>query len=128
MHIKDLINNNEIDYFQNLVDAYKSAVSQYTFRNTDELRKFLVIVDIAVKHLKSNHDNLSDYWKAFTIIMLKKLLEKLIDDTDIINYIEEFLEYHKSHYAVYVDDLAWSSSDFDRDYGFVMKFVNNYKV
>jgi len=82
-----------------------------------------VIFNICVDYLQGSHGATSAEWKAWSVLLIKKLFEedKLKKEADIHLIIDEFIEYKEKEYKSYCDDII-SVSDYDRDIGFMYRF------
>jgi hypothetical protein len=134
MPITDLINKfNELSADERKILRDKYAYILEPYANLESHLPILsFIIDIAIKYLKENYDVVLPYWKAFIVLVIVKLYfnKKLIFIEDITTTINNFLIYHNTNYQNYIDNLAYSINDYDRDLIFVSGFIskNNLDV
>lgn len=84
-----------------------------------------VIIEIAVNHLQEKHTDLPIDWKSWSIVVLKNKYFKgfVHKEEDIPGMIDVFIKHFKDEYAEYIQQLGMSASEFDRDYGFVCRYM-----
>lgn len=82
-----------------------------------------VIIDICVTYLQGSYGAVDADWKAWSVILIKKLFEanKLKKEADIPVIIDEFLEYKVNEYKKYCTNTV-SVNDYERDCHFMYKF------
>jgi len=82
-----------------------------------------VIIDICVDYLSGSHGANNADWKAWSVVLIKKLFEAdmLNKEADIPVIIDEFLEYKVNEYEKYCADTV-SITDYDRDCHFMYRF------
>ena len=123
--ISDL-SSEELEILRNLVEKYKDLV-QYVHHNY--AHEFTYVLHLGIEHINEKHNNLSVDWKAWSILLLKIMVEqKLITNKSqeihkISDIIDEFVKFYESEYSNYKKNIV-SVSDFERDRGFVYMFVN----
>ena len=123
----DLINKinglvkNDVDSVQAIVNKYTSVL-QGTLPEKN-IPYLAVIINTCVHHLNDKHKDLDADWKAWSVLLIKKLFEdnKLKKEEDIHLVIEEFLEYKEKEYEKYCKNII-SVTEYDRDRGFLYKF------
>lgn len=83
------------------------------------------IIYLGVNYINNNKIKLSIEWKAWSIVVLKHLFikGKILKEDDIVNIINDFIGYYKQDYENYCEDII-AATEFDRDYGFVLKYIN----
>lgn len=126
MHMTDLTNNN-FEELNKLVNQYTSLLEVIKINNSDEIYKFVSIIDFSIKYIKENYNNLSKEIKSWTVVAVKKMfLLKNITIKDAQKIIDDFISYWKTHYKEYCSETI-SSNDINRDQGFVFNFILKYK-
>jgi len=128
----DLINRvdewieTDIEKVQELVNKY-SSVLQGTLPEKN-ISYLAVIINTCVHFLNENHPDLEPDWKAWSVLLIKKLFEddKLEKEEDIHLIIEEFLEYKEKEYEKYCKNII-AVTEYDRDRGFVYRFFDKKK-
>lgn len=122
-----------MDFFNRTADEVNALIQKYS--NLLELIKeqqyipyLAVIIDIGIKHIKENHNDLSVNWKAWAMVYLKNRFfkGKINNELDVRNSIDVLVNYYNDRYGDYVNNIGFSVSDFDRDHGFVSYFKENY--
>jgi len=121
----DLINKIQkigVDEIEKL--KFKYEFLKEIFNDINIIPYLLVVIDIAVNHVKKNHDELTSDWKAWSIVVIKSLYinGKIKKEKDIPIIIDDFIEYQKQEYQNYCDDII-AATEFDKDYGFVLKYI-----
>jgi len=118
-----------IDLTNKTIDEVNGLIQKYA--NVLELIKpqyqpfMAVILDIAITHVKTNHPDLPLDWKSWSIVYLKNKYFKgrVHKEEDIPGIIDEFIKHYKDNYAEYIQQLGMSASEFDKDYGFVCRYM-----
>lgn len=114
----------DLELTQEMIDKHRSALTECKFQTSDDLRMLIKIVEIAVNHIKDNHDDLPVDVKAIVIVFIKKISKKLVNVNDVTKQIDDYIKYREKNYDKYSSELVWSASDYDRDYGFLMQYLN----
>lgn len=80
---KKIKNLNNIE----LIEKYGDLIQyvHYEYAN-----KFAFILEIGINHIKNNHNDLPANWKAWSMVLLKKMIEQKIEIVDIPKLINEF--------------------------------------
>lgn len=128
-HMTDLTNNidklfkDKPEYIQKLINEYKSVLEGTLPK--ENIPYLAYIYHVSIKFINSLHSDLSKDWKAWSVVVIKNLFldNKILKETDIPNIIEDFLGYHKQEYENYCNDII-AATEYDRDYGFVLKYIN----
>lgn len=117
------LTNKSIDEINGLIQKYASVLE--LIHQREQIPYLAYIIDIAVNHIKEKHNYLSIDWKAWSVVVIKKLFldKKINNESDIIKSIDDFIEYQKNEYQNYLNDLAMFTSEYDRDLGFVWGYV-----
>jgi hypothetical protein len=116
------LTNKTVEEVNALIQKYASVLELIK----PQYQPFLaVIIDIGVQYVKTNHNDLPLDWKTWSIVVLKNkyFKGKVHKETDIPNIIAEFIQCYKDNYAEYIQQLGMSASEFDRDYGFVCRYM-----
>ena len=129
----DLTNKNIKDLTQEELEFLKQLVNKYTdfikYIHDKHKNNFAYILHIGIEHINGSHDSLENDWKAWSMVLLKNMVEENLFDVDIPYMvkvpavIDEFIEYYNTEYKKYCKDII-SANDFDRDRGFVYSFLN----
>jgi hypothetical protein len=93
-------------------------------RTVIDAQLFAIMLDVAIKYLQENHKDLNSDWKAWSVIVLKKQFKKIRTEEDIKKTINNFIEYYQNEYQNFIDDLGMFASEYDRDLGFVSRFLH----
>lgn len=119
----DLTNKN----INELINKHLHLIQDLKKENIPEMA---YIIEIAIEHIQSNHHSLFTDWKAWLIIVLKKLQEKnkLNSKKDIINHIDNFVKFKKENYDNYVIDIAMFTNEYHRDYPFIVKYLKTIGI
>lgn len=119
--VDDLIKNND-KLINEAINNFSPVLDKVKYKN--DIPYLSYIIYLSVDYIKNN-DNLSKDWKAWSIVVVKKMYlnGKINNEADIKNIINDFIEHYKQEYEKYCDNII-SATDFDRDYGFVLKYVN----
>jgi len=93
-------------------------------RYKDNLPYLSYIIYLAYNYIKKNKADLPKDWKAWSVVVLKHLFlnGKIINETDIVSIIEDFISYYKQDYENYCEDII-AVTEFDRDYGFILTYI-----
>jgi len=123
----DLINRvdewikTDLNGVQEIVNKYASVLQEVLPEKN--IPYIAVIVNTCVLYLNESHPDLDKDWKAWSVLLIKKLFEedKLKKEADIHLIIDKFLEYKDKEYEKYCKNIV-SASDYERDRGFFYKF------
>ena len=118
------IGNISVADMQVLYTKY-TPLAEFIGKYKDQVPYLLYVIDAGVEYIKKTYVDLSVDWKAWAIVYLKHMYLKghLKKEEDISATIDEFVKHYNEDYKSYIDDLALSASEFDRDYGFVCKYI-----
>jgi hypothetical protein len=107
-----------------LVQKYTLLLEYSGVRTVIDAQLFAIMLDVAIKYLQENHKDLNSDWKAWSVIVLKKQFKKIRTEEDIKKTIDNFIEYYQNEYQNFIDDLGMFASEYDRDLGFVSRFLH----
>ena len=110
----------ELEILRNLVEKYNDLLKYIHHTYAYE---FAYVLHLGIEHINQNHNNLSADWKAWSMVLLKNMVEDKVNIQNVPAIIDEFVEYYKTEYNDYCKDII-SVNDFERDRGFVYKFLN----
>jgi len=107
---------------QKIVDKYL-PVLQPT-RTPKQIPYLAYVIDKSVTYLIENHNDLTEDWKSWSVVVVKnKYLDGEINtDKDIPKTIDEFVSYWKSEYVGYCENII-AATEYDRDRGFTYNFL-----
>lgn len=122
MHMIDLTNRS-VDEVNGLIQKYVSVLQ--LIRPIRHIPYLAVIIDIGIKYIKEKYYDLEPDWKSWSIVYIKNkyMKGKINKESDIPELIDEFIKHYKNEYSDYIQHIGMSASEFDRDYGFVCKFI-----
>jgi len=118
------VNNIELQDIEILYIKYQPI---FEFIKQKEQIPYLVYVfETGINYVKENYNNIDKDWKVWSIVYLKNqfLNNRIIEELDIIETIDNFFTYYKTNYKNYINDLAMYVSEYDRDYGFMLKLID----
>lgn len=120
--VNNLIKNND-ESINEIINIFSPLLNDVKYKN--EIPYLSYLIYLSVNYIKNNYINLSKDWKAWSVVVIKKLYfnSKIKKETDIKNFIDDFIQYYEQEYKNYCDNII-SATNFDRDYGFVLKYVN----
>jgi hypothetical protein len=116
------LTNKSVDEINELIKKYAQALELIK----PQFQPYLaVIIDIGVKHIKEKHQDLPVDWKAWSIVYLKNKYFKgrIHKESDIPDLIDDLIRHHNDDYKKYIDDLGVFTNEYDRDRGFVHKYL-----
>lgn len=121
----DLINNISAQEVNELIQKYASVLEVANAKTRDDIPILAIIFDISVKYLKNWHNDLPVDWKAWSVIVVKNQYynKKINSESDIIQTINDFVKSWKEDYNSYCDGLGMYASEYDRDRGFIYKYI-----
>jgi len=121
----DKIIKEDVSSLQTIVDKF-SVVLQDTIPER-EIPYLAYIVDNCVNHINENHKDLSADWKSWSVLIVRHLYlkGKVEKDDDIPKIINEFITFWKADYEKWSSNII-STTQYDRDRGFVYRFINKY--
>jgi hypothetical protein len=122
MHMIDLTSEN-VDKINGLIQKYAFVLELIS--DQEQIPYLAYIIDTAINYIKKTHNDLNIDWKSWCVILVKEqfLNQKIKSESDIEEIINDFIEYWKKEYKKYCDNIAISSSDYDRDRGFVYEYI-----
>lgn len=113
-----------------LIQKYASVLQ--LVKDKRQVAHFAVILDYATTYMNENHQDLSGYWKTWVIVVIRNLYKSIDSKEDINKIIDEFIEYYKTHYQSFLDDMILknieSVSEFDMDSLFVFPYIMNPEI
>lgn len=122
------VQNMPVEQMQVLYKKYESVLVIFAKQEKD-ISYLAYIIDIAVNHIKTNHNDLTIDWKTWAVIVIKLeyFNNYITKEQDIIDTIDKFVIYLVSEYKKYCDSLAIIASEYDRDRGFVYEYLKTKK-
>ena len=86
------------------------------------------IINISVNYINSEHAELNLDWKSWCVVMIKRLFDqnKLDTKEDVFKHIDQFIEYKKTEYKKYVDNIVLYSDEYYRDSPFIDRYIKKY--
>jgi len=115
-----------IDLTNKTIDEINALIIKYAkileLLNPQEQPYFAYIIDIAIKHIDEKYDSLNKNWKTSIIFILKKLSNKINNESDIKMIVDEFIKYYNNEYAGYCEEMI-CIDEVDREFNFVYKFI-----
>jgi hypothetical protein len=117
------LTNRTVEDVNALIQKYASLLE--LIREKQQIPYLAVVLDIGINHVKETYPTLELDWKAWSIVLLKnKYLKGYVkNESDIPVIIAEFIKHFKDNYADYIQQLGMSATEFDRDYGFVCRYM-----
>jgi hypothetical protein len=121
LHMIDLTNRS-VEEVNGLILKYASILELLKPQHQPSMA---VILEVSINHVKETYPTLELDWKAWSIVCLKNkyLKGQVKKESDIPAIIAEFIKHFKDDYADYIQHLGMSATEFDRDYGFVCKYI-----
>jgi hypothetical protein len=110
------------EYIQKLINDYKTVLEE---TRPENIPYIAYIIYVSVKYINSLHQDLSKDLKAWSVIVIKNLFldGKIKKETDILQIIDDFIGYYTAEYEKYCENII-AATEFDRDNGFVLKYLN----
>ena len=121
--MNDLINNISLEALNSLVTYFTPLLELIKIDSVEQMHEIVVVFNIAINYIKEKYNYLSKNIKSWAIIVVKKIYydNRIKTEDDIKEIIDKFIDYWKSEYEKYCDDII-SSNEFNRDHGFILKF------
>lgn len=119
----DKIINDDINSIQVLVNKYSSVLQETRVKKN--IPYLAYIINTSINHINDKHKKLSKDWKAWSVIVIKNLFlkGKIIKEDNILNVIDDFVEYYTAEYNDYCEEII-AATEYDRDCGFIFKYEN----
>ena len=119
----DKIIKDDINSIQVLITKYSSVLQD--IRIEKNIQYLAYIFNISINHINKTHQDISKDWKAWSVIVIKNLYlkGKIKKEEDIIIIINNFAKHYIAEYENYCENVI-STTNYDRDYGFVLNYVN----
>jgi hypothetical protein len=120
------LTNKSIDQINTLIQKYTPVLELYVRHHEKHIPILAHIIDLAVNHTKTNHNDLTLDWKVWSVFVVEKnyFNNKINNESDIGKTIDDFIVYWKAEYQGYCNGLGMSASEYDRDRGFVYKYLD----
>lgn len=115
----DLTNKN-INEINSLILKYGKIL---VLVKSEEIPYLAYIIDVAMKYIDEKYIGLNKNLKVSIIVILKKMLNKIINESDIEMIVDEFIKYYNNEYATYSEDST-SDDEAEKEFCFLSKFVN----
>lgn len=117
------LTNKTLDEINALIQKY-APVLELT-KHINHIPILAYIYDISINYIKESYSGLTADWKSWAVFVVNKnyFYNKITMESDIKTTIDDFFNYHIQHYNEYCQDLI-SASDYDRESGFVNKYLN----
>jgi hypothetical protein len=120
-----------IDLTSKSADEINLLIQKYTpvlelVKETGHIPHLAYIFELGVNYIKGKYNELETKWKQWSVVCLKdfQINGVLKGEEDVFKFIDEFVEYCRIHYQLYVDDIALFSNEYERDRVFVQAFIN----
>jgi cupin superfamily acireductone dioxygenase involved in methionine salvage len=110
---------------EELIQKHQSILG--LIKNPNEWPQYAGVIDVGINHIKSKYNNVDLNWKTWASAILIKNASYLKSEKEVIDLIDNFLDYVKTNYQFYVDDLGMSVNDYEKDRGFVYRFLDANK-
>lgn len=120
--VQELINTDK-DRMQELITKFIPALRE--LRTPKEYPYLAYIFNISFNYLDAKHKELSGDIKAWALVVIKEeyFSGRLETGNDIINRIEDFIEYwNPKEYEKYCEEII-PANDYGRDSLFVRKYI-----
>ena len=84
-----------------------------------------IVYDTLINHIKQKYPNVDLNIKGWCGVLIRILYfkNKIESEIQITNIIDEFIDYWNLNYKNYCNNLISYTSEYDRDLGFVYKFI-----
>ena len=119
----DKIIKDDVDSIKVLVTKFTSVLQETKIEKN--IPYLAYVINVSINHINVKHKKLSKDWKAWSVIVVKNLFlkGKIIKEDDILNVIDDFVEYYTAEYNDYCEKII-AATEHDRDCGFVFKYEN----
>ena len=114
------ISNKNVDYVNSLIIKYAKILE---LAIPQEQSFLAVAIDTAVNYF--NIKCIDNKIRTSIIFILKKILPNINSESEIIEIIEDFSNFHKNEFLKYCDDMIFSS-DVDKEYEFANYYIKNF--
>jgi len=130
----DLISRNqneltpdEITQLNIVINKYSPALKEILKFDNKLVPYVAHIIDIGVNYVNDKHSDLDADWKIWCIVLLKNLFldHKLTNIDDVPKLVDDFVMYYNDEHAKFKKTIEVSASNYDKDYIFVISYVNN---
>ncbi len=119
------LTNRSVEGVNELIQKYAPILKLSRTKSKEEIPILAVIYDISIKYIKDWHNNLTVDWKSWCVLVIKEQFhnKKIQSESDIIQVINDFVNTWKENYKIYCNSLGTYASEYDRDRGFVYKYL-----
>lgn len=116
----DLTNKN-VDEINSLILKYGKILELV---KPQEIPYLAYIIDVAIKYIDEKYINLNKNLKVSIVVILKKMLTKIVSESDIKMIVDEFIKYYNNEYIEFSEDST-SDDEAEKEYCFLSKFVKD---
>jgi hypothetical protein len=119
------LTNRTVEEVNQLIQKYAPVLELSHAKSKEEIPILAIIYDISVKYIKDWHNNLTVDWKSWCVLVIKEQFhnKKIQSEADIVQTINDFIKYWSENYKTYCNNLGMYASEYDRDRGFVYKYL-----
>jgi len=118
------LTNKSIEEVNILIQKYAQLLDVSDAKKQDDIPVLAIIFEIGINYINTNHKDLPKDWKAWSMVVVKNWYYKgkIRTNEDIQKTIDKFIDFWKSEYKKYCEDII-SASDYYKDKGFTYKFI-----
>jgi len=126
--MNDLINKLNPNLIKDWLGKYHQFLQH--IHDPKEFPLFLYIIDSSINYIKEKYPDVSSEWKAWTMILIKKLhsQDMLKTEDDIFNNIKGFLKYKEDKYDIYLNNVGMYVNEYYRDCYFIDQYIKEMVV
>lgn len=115
------LTNRKVEEVNALLQKYTPILEVSNIKTLQDAQIFVIIIDVAIKHIEEKHRELDKDWKAWSVVALKKQFKKLHTEEEVKASIDDFVEYHKTEYQNYIGEM--NGFGYDLQSGFVHRYI-----
>lgn len=121
------VNNLDSNTITILIEKYKESLQEANLKSSEDAPYLAFIINLSVNYINAKHKEQSPEWKAWGVVLIKRLFEteKVKTKEEVFKQLDNFYEYKKSEYKGYVSNVALYSDEYYRDIGFIGKYLKN---
>jgi hypothetical protein len=118
------LTNKTVEEVNILIQKYASLLE--VIEQKQYIPQFAVTFDIAVNYVNRQYNDANSSWKAWAIVVIKKLFDKINNESDIYRIIDEFYVYINSEaFQSYLNSIVMFVDDYARESNCVSMFINH---
>ena len=126
--IEDFVKSIDDIVIENLIRSYENLLDNH-FPKTP-IKEQAYIIGYCIELIKNRYNTYDSIFKSWLVHIIRKLYElKVITMSgEIEQYMDKYVIFYNENYIQYIDDIEMYCSEYDRDIGFINRFIKIQKA